>query len=303
MGLIKYFRSITSKWKSSEFSNKPNSERRLMLISGQSLSKDQRDPDHELGPCRLLELPGELRNKIWELVIPHDDTVYCPSQFPPILHTCRVSRKEAGSIYFSENLFDMAPEMDKLGKRLKLMPNTPNLTKWLDVVGRSGFVKYIRYVSITRGINLDAIPGVKFPDNYHEDYLSAQLVLPGNRSFSETKPGKPCHMLMAEGLNRPSWTESEKALVCKAYVMRCLMYLLQRNEAARGSVECWKHLLKETKRFHGMRMGNRCSAQLNHDAAVGESTIDWEKVFVYIFEVEWEHNEGRENVNQSFGEG
>ena len=63
--------------------------------------------------CSIMNIPPELRNLIYrytlietegdaEISIPASGA---PPQHPPLLHTCRLIRKEATAIYFEENKF------------------------------------------------------------------------------------------------------------------------------------------------------------------------------------------------------
>lgn len=61
--------------------------------------------------CRLLELPPELRNRIWGLIVANQ-TLYAhkfsnPDQivFPPLLQVCCQVRTEAGSLHFGSTRF------------------------------------------------------------------------------------------------------------------------------------------------------------------------------------------------------
>lgn len=58
--------------------------------------------------CHLLNLPGELRNHIYEMVVVEPDRVEITSEGPgepPLLRTCRQIRREAGSLYYRSNIF------------------------------------------------------------------------------------------------------------------------------------------------------------------------------------------------------
>lgn len=63
--------------------------------------------------CHLLKLPGELRNRIYELVIVEKGrlkiTAKGPGQ-PALLRTCRQIRREAGTIYYGSNDFSLRIE-------------------------------------------------------------------------------------------------------------------------------------------------------------------------------------------------
>ena len=103
---------------------------------------------------KLLELPPELRNRIWALALIEDEVIVSPSAFPALLHTCRQTREEAKGISFSTNTFHIAPEMDKLLRR----PCGPcNLFKWLEVVDKTGYLSDLSRVFVTRGL----------PDNWY----------------------------------------------------------------------------------------------------------------------------------------
>jgi hypothetical protein len=63
------------------------------------------------GVCRLLKLPPELRNEIWRYAVVEDYGIAIsvePDGYyaPPLLRTCHEIRKDAGSIFYSENTFE-----------------------------------------------------------------------------------------------------------------------------------------------------------------------------------------------------
>ena len=58
--------------------------------------------------CRLLELPPELRNRIYELVLPINRDILVHERWHVALNllaTCRQTRSEGSSIYFGRNTF------------------------------------------------------------------------------------------------------------------------------------------------------------------------------------------------------
>ena len=58
-------------------------------------------------------LPAELRNLIYEQVVPHDTTIGCygwyPFRLPPITQVCRTLRAETLSLFYKRNEFDLIP--------------------------------------------------------------------------------------------------------------------------------------------------------------------------------------------------
>ena len=68
-----------------------------------------------VAPSPLLELPGELRNRIYGYVLV-DDIIKLDSTGhtePELLHTCKQVRKEAIRIYYAENRFEiLVPDYD-----------------------------------------------------------------------------------------------------------------------------------------------------------------------------------------------
>lgn len=114
-------------------------------------------------PSALLELPPELRNDVYRLVLCNGNPVSVTATNlpePPLLAVCKQIRDEAVQIYYSENTFHIEDEdyectalqlwtrrvsslrpMDDcdaqerykhtLQRVLNLQPNWPNLSKWL----------------------------------------------------------------------------------------------------------------------------------------------------------------------------
>lgn len=84
----------------------------------------------------LLLLPGELRNRIWRLLVVHDGALPAFSKagslqdrvsVPPLAHTCRSVRHEVLPIYYSENVFNY--ESTANGRQ-----DRKNIARWLTAV-------------------------------------------------------------------------------------------------------------------------------------------------------------------------
>lgn len=59
-------------------------------------------------PCRILNLPAELRNMIYIRALPQEELVYTKGvniHIPALLRTCRKMRYEAAAMYFTSNRF------------------------------------------------------------------------------------------------------------------------------------------------------------------------------------------------------
>jgi len=56
--------------------------------------------------CPLLELPPEIRNTIWELILPEMFDVFTVNRPPALLGTCRQIRNEAHDLFFSTAVFE-----------------------------------------------------------------------------------------------------------------------------------------------------------------------------------------------------
>ena len=99
--------------------------------------------------CRLLCLPAEIRNSIWELALGKWYHISLPCASPPLLRTCAQIRMEVSTIFFGRSTFRMAPDMDKVlgrrGKNCKLRP-------WLKTMEPNGWLQYINNVVITLGV-------------------------------------------------------------------------------------------------------------------------------------------------------
>lgn len=67
----------------------------------------------ESSDCHLLNLPGELRNRIYRYVILDDDEIEVTSKGPgepALLRTCTEIRQESIGLYYCENEFDLRIE-------------------------------------------------------------------------------------------------------------------------------------------------------------------------------------------------
>lgn len=74
--------------------------------------KSFRRPRQRKG-CHLLNLPGELRNQIFDFAVVEPSAIRVTSKGldqPALLKTCRQIRREAGTIYYGSNEFDICLE-------------------------------------------------------------------------------------------------------------------------------------------------------------------------------------------------
>ena len=94
----------------------------------------QKPGKHAGHKCRLLALPAEWRNRIYHLVLVSDQRIRItpsPQGFqhtdrthePSLIQTCRQIRREATTIYYSDNVF-----------RANLLPD---LVAWLKLIGEA----------------------------------------------------------------------------------------------------------------------------------------------------------------------
>lgn len=63
--------------------------------------------------CQLLQLPSEIRNRIYELILLNDSNVVDVRKAyktPPLLSTCHQIYNEAGSLYYSNAIFSVKAE-------------------------------------------------------------------------------------------------------------------------------------------------------------------------------------------------
>ncbi|KAK4549846.1 hypothetical protein LTR36_005147 [Oleoguttula mirabilis] len=89
---------------------------------------------------RFLELPGELRNRIYRLALLSDNAIPVTAQHfqePDLLHACKQVRREAMSIFYGENEFDVlhigfdsAVQIKMLEKEVKLRDEYKVPIKW-----------------------------------------------------------------------------------------------------------------------------------------------------------------------------
>lgn len=87
-------------------------------------------------PALLLDLPAELRNHIYELVLIQDGTINITTPLPSLLSTCRQFRIEGRDLYFRRNKFEHAIknfDNTKLQEWEHLMQPTTGITlTWID---------------------------------------------------------------------------------------------------------------------------------------------------------------------------
>ena len=125
------------------------------------------DPASDTGCCRLLSLPGELRNRIYRYALHSDrnieiDKARWSIHQPPLLKTCKTIRAEALRLFYIENkistnIHDWDPIVKFRFQQLMLshnirpqqlhhyftgVPNYQNLYQWLQAVhqGRIGVI-------------------------------------------------------------------------------------------------------------------------------------------------------------------
>lgn len=121
-------------------------------------SGDDPEPPEQEPKCFLLDISGELRNRIYREVLVLPESVHVAStgyEHPALLHTCKQVRQEATSIFFQENVFafaidrfdstplirfrNRAPSMALIGGPFQQgpwlrdqSPNWQNLEEWLN---------------------------------------------------------------------------------------------------------------------------------------------------------------------------
>ena len=82
---------------------------RICLSKISPLSQAHLPPNQPRQPqSKFLELPGEIRNKIYRLVLVSDDNIditITPTPEPALLNVCRTTLEEATTIYYLENSF------------------------------------------------------------------------------------------------------------------------------------------------------------------------------------------------------
>lgn len=76
----------------------------------------RQSPSGETKDCKLLELSGELRNRIYEYTLCEEEPITIDRynlEEPPLLLACKQIREEASSIYYGENDFEFeVPNFD-----------------------------------------------------------------------------------------------------------------------------------------------------------------------------------------------
>lgn len=68
------------------------------------------DSINESKKCHLLDLPGDLRNRIYRFVLVSGEEIEVESTGPgepALLRTCKTTREESIDIYYSENFFNI----------------------------------------------------------------------------------------------------------------------------------------------------------------------------------------------------
>jgi hypothetical protein len=133
----------------------------------QLMPQQPSDPTSATTSCRLLSLPGELRNRIYRFALHSErtievDKVRWPLHQPPLLKTCKTIRAEALRLFYTENkistnIHDWDPIVKYRFQQLMAIhnirpqhlhhyftgvPNWKNLTDWLRAVhqGRIGAI-------------------------------------------------------------------------------------------------------------------------------------------------------------------
>jgi hypothetical protein len=133
----------------------------------QPMPQQPSDPTSATTSCRLLSLPGELRNRIYRFALHSERTIEVdklrwPLHQPPLLKTCKTIRAEALRLFYTENkistnIHDWDPIVKYRFQQLMAIhnirpqhlhhyftgvPNWKNLTDWLRAVhqGRIGAI-------------------------------------------------------------------------------------------------------------------------------------------------------------------
>ena len=103
------------RYERSSFRLDPSNQLQASLITGEEAAtrpKRFRRP-RQRKRCHLLNLPGELRNRIYEFAVVQESeltiTAKGPGQ-PALLSTCRKIRREAGTLYYGKNVFSLKIE-------------------------------------------------------------------------------------------------------------------------------------------------------------------------------------------------
>ncbi len=75
--------------------------------------------------CQLLQLPSEIRNRIFELVLLPNTLIEVKKTYrtPPLLNTCRQLRSEAGSLYYGSATFLVRAERGSSHKFVHRSPS------------------------------------------------------------------------------------------------------------------------------------------------------------------------------------
>ncbi|KAK4622091.1 hypothetical protein CLAFUW4_06607 [Fulvia fulva] len=94
-----------------------------MTSEGQT-STYTRTPPAPSKQCHLLELPAELRNRIYELVVADHTSIHQPN----LMRTCRQTRGEALSLFYSTHIFHFSFEFDDV------LP--ASLVGWTNSIGK-----------------------------------------------------------------------------------------------------------------------------------------------------------------------
>ena len=106
---------------------------------------------------RLLALPGEIRNIIYKMVLELDSNLAITSQpfpEPPLLRTCKAVRREASSIFYYGNKFEVdCPNWEhstfrKYYERLhrELGPSHDVTTYWVNSGSRTSRANLVRFL-------------------------------------------------------------------------------------------------------------------------------------------------------------
>ncbi|KAK4504855.1 hypothetical protein PRZ48_002818 [Zasmidium cellare] len=178
------------------------SEQEAKVKAGLIKKKRFRRPRQRAG-CRLLKLPGEIRNRIYRFALVESGNLDInpngPGE-PALLRVCRTVRNEGRSIYYTENVFTLKITEFNGAKYMPFMWQfdryEPLVTKpnvMFDIRGRANWANLVEWVKADhRG------PGIR--PNLDELAAESDYVMSGAFSLAKTMHWLPWPML-EEALN------------------------------------------------------------------------------------------------------
>ena len=194
---------------------------------------------------KLLLLPAELCNQIWELVLIKEEPLFCPCAFPALLHTCRQIRKETSGMFIEMNAFFLQPHPAKwwgqAGNHSKTMT-------WLRAVERMKVLQYMYRVRV------EMVSGFCPETRGHTYYVRKKGVKSCTQVYVNLRPPNHAHVWNEVCLqNLRKYTGAQQRVITGACIDICTLLCLKHQEIGnpvQGALTLWKKVLNAIDRIH-----------------------------------------------------